>query len=149
MRPGAFSRRCATFGALLREDVCLRLQEQVEVCNSMGPEGLELVPLVCDGVELGSVVSSLASALVDAGDAFVVEEGEMRLAAPLRGSDCGARTSAVATVVEELAGRGIVTGWRDELVAVVPTYDSAPAFLVERAACQPGPREPRFRVSST
>ena len=119
--------------ARLQADVCERLQDHVDLCNAI-PDSLELLPLVCDGQELGSVVAGLAKELANAGDAFVVEAGAVALAPALRSADRAARSAAVARVTRELAARGVVTGWRDELVPVVATFDDEPAFLVERAA---------------
>ncbi|GFH28883.1 predicted protein [Haematococcus lacustris] len=44
------------------------------------------------------------------------------------------RTEAVAGVLAQLRGEGLITGWRDELYPVTPSYYAAPLMLVERAA---------------
>ncbi|KAJ9507975.1 hypothetical protein QJQ45_021307 [Haematococcus lacustris] len=44
------------------------------------------------------------------------------------------RTQAVAGVLAQLRGEGLITGWRDELYPVTPSYYAAPLMLVERAA---------------
>mmetsp|Transcript_14024 Transcript_14024/g.41790 ORF Transcript_14024/g.41790 Transcript_14024/m.41790 type:complete len:316 (-) Transcript_14024:23-970(-) len=116
----------------LAPDLCAKLQKRVDVCNDMGD--FPLLPLLVDGARVGSVRPPLADALVDAGDAFVIEDGAVQFAPPLRTASEAARTAAVAPVVRELADRGVVTGWRDELLPVTRAYDAAPAFLVERAA---------------
>lgn len=134
------SPRDASLRALASDDLCERLKERVDLCSHV-PEGLELLPLLGDGVgglpdgtRLGAVAAPLAAALADAGDAFVVGGGAVRLAPALRGAPAAARTAAVAAVTAELRARGVVEGWRDELLAVVPAYGDEPAFLVERAA---------------
>jgi|MDSY01.2.fsa_nt_gb isopentenyldiphosphate isomerase len=119
------------------------LQEQVDLCNDMG-EGLELLPLVCDGATLGGIVKALAEELVgDGNGAFVFGDsddgdnshgGAVLLHPRLREASFEDRNAAVAATCDSLRERGVVTGWRDELVAVVPSYDADPAFLVERAA---------------
>jgi 8-oxo-dGTP pyrophosphatase MutT (NUDIX family) len=43
------------------------------------------------------------------------------------------RTAAINTVAQELAARGIVKGWRNELFPVAPKFGAAPLFDVERA----------------
>ena len=134
------SPRDASLRALASDDLCERLKERVDLCSHV-PAGLELLPLLGDGVgglpdgtRLGAVAAPLAAALADAGDAFVVDRGAVRLAPALRGAAPAARTAAVAAVTAELRARGVVEGWRDELLAVVPAYGDEPAFLVERAA---------------
>lgn len=43
------------------------------------------------------------------------------------------RTAAINTVAQELAARGIVTGWRNEMFPVAPKFGMAPLFDLERA----------------
>jgi len=50
------------------------------------------------------------------------------------GRNLESRTQAVATVMEELKEKGIVTGWRDELYPVSDSFYNPPIFLMERAA---------------
>lgn len=46
-----------------------------------------------------------------------------------------ARTQAVAGVLSELRHKhGLLSGWRDELYPVTPTFDAEPLLLIERAA---------------
>lgn len=115
-------------------DLCLRLREQVDRCNFMG--GVELLPLVVDGEAVGAVPAALAGDLAAAGAAFVVEGGAVALAPGLRSASAAERTAAVAATAAALRESGVVTGWRDELVAVGASFDAAPAFECERA-CYP------------
>ena len=111
-----------------------QLQAQVDVCNDMG-DGLTLLPLLVGGCTLGGIVDSLAAEVVGDGDgAFVIEGGGVMLHPSLRDASFEARNAAVAATCASLRDRGVVTGWRDELVAVVPSFSAEPAFLVERAA---------------
>ena len=89
---------------------------------------------VVDGHKVGELRPELAKAVAEAGAAFRIDAGVVRLDAALEAADEPARTEAVATCITKLAEDGVVTGWRDELLPVVASYAAAPAFRVERAA---------------
>ena len=89
---------------------------------------------VVDGQKVGELRPELAKAVADAGTAFRIDAGVVRLDAALEATDEPARTEAVATCIDRLAKDGVVTGWRDELLPVVASYAAKPAFRVERAA---------------
>ena len=89
---------------------------------------------VVDGQKVGELRPELAKAVAEAGTAFRIDTGVVRLDAALEAADEPARTEAVATCITKLAEDGVVTGWRDELLPVVASYSAAPAFRVERAA---------------
>jgi 8-oxo-dGTP pyrophosphatase MutT (NUDIX family) len=44
------------------------------------------------------------------------------------------RTAAVAEVIQELAHEGVISGWRDEMVSVMPHYGQPELLRMERAA---------------
>ena len=114
-------------------DLCAQLLQQVNKCNDLG-DGVALLPLVVDGQKVGELRPELAKAVADAGAAFRIDAGVVRLDAALEAADEPARTEAVAACITKLAEDGVVTGWRDELLPVVASYAAAPAFRVERAA---------------
>ena len=113
--------------------LCAQLLQQVNKCNDLG-DGVALLPLVVDGQQVGELRPELAKAVADAGTAFRIDAGTVRLDAALEAADEPVRTEAVATCIDRLAKDGVVTGWRDELLPVVASYSAAPAFRVERAA---------------
>lgn len=114
-------------------DLCARLLEQVDRCNDLG-DGVALLPLVVDDRKVGELRPDLAAAVANAGDAFRIDGGVVRLNAALEAAAEPARTEAVAVCIKQLAADGVVTGWRDELLPVVASYSAPPAFRVERAA---------------
>lgn len=63
-----------------------------------------------------------------------VQRGRELTLSTAAGSTQESRTQAVAKAMEKLRDDGVVTGWRDELYPVGPTFYSEPAFLMERAA---------------
>ena len=113
--------------------LCAQLLKEVNKCNDLG-DGVALLPLVVDGQKVGELRPELAKAVADAGTAFRIDAGVVRLDAALEAADEPARTEAVAACIAKLAEDGVVTGWRDELLPVVASYAAAPAFRVERAA---------------
>ena len=113
--------------------LCAQLLKEVNTCNDLG-DGVALLPLIVDDQKVGELRPELAKAVADAGTAFRIDAGTVRLDAALEAADEPARTEAVATCITKLAEDGVVTGWRDELLPVVASYSAAPAFRVERAA---------------
>jgi 8-oxo-dGTP pyrophosphatase MutT (NUDIX family) len=132
----------------LMQDMLYRIRQ----CNNMPDEiRSSLIEFQVDGKMLGKVrpkvADQLCSVMAPGTDAPVFVEmakkpSSMSVASPswLTLSEQGAgttvesRTQAVASVVQELQRRGVVTGWRDELFPVSDSFYSPPVFLMERAA---------------
>lgn len=53
---------------------------------------------------------------------------------PMCGTTFESRSAAVAAVTERLKDQKIITGWRNELFPVAPTFYDDPVFAMERAA---------------
>ena len=95
-------------------------------------------PFRVDGAEVGLVDDALAGLLADYAEVFRVGEGEIGFAAGLKTSS--ARSRAIAAVLDDLRGRGEITGWRDEPFPVAASHAAPILFTMERAAV------PRFGV---
>jgi len=115
---------------VLSRAVCTALLGRVQLCNQMPAEWL---PLVVDEEDVGAVLTKDVEQLT-ASEIFRVDDGVFRLSAELEGADVETRNEAVAALAEDLRDRGIVRGWRDELVPVASGFGREPKFLVERAA---------------
>ena len=50
-------------------------------------------------------------------------------------STCEVRTKALEIVTSQLRDRGIIRGWRNELLPLTSSFTSPPMLLLERAAC--------------
>lgn len=86
------------------------------------------------GETLGLVAPSFASILGSYTEVFKVDDGRRVVSLAADGSMLEI-TSRVAQVTADLKQRGIITGWRNELLPVVFRFNEAPRFLLERAAC--------------
>jgi hypothetical protein len=74
-----------------------------------------------------------ANSLQRFGDCFQVSASEVKLRAGV-GHSSEERTGAVSKVLKTLRDEGSITGWRDELYPVSPSFGEEPLFLMERAA---------------
>ena len=122
-------------GALVSSGALIEaLAARVQEVNSLAPlRGEALVPFTVDGTKLGELRQGFADELSAHPDVFHVAPDGVRLVSHLETAPVEARTAAVATVATALASKGVLHGWRDELLAVRSSYDAAPALLVERA----------------
>jgi len=59
----------------------------------------------------------------------------LTLTSPLNRSSFEELTAAVASVTSSLRDKGIIKGWRNELLPLTETFSVKPKFLLERAAC--------------
>ena len=123
---------------LLAKWACTELLAQVQVCNRL-PSSAQWLPLVVEGDRVGAVRSSDVEAVLrpvgkDGEPVFRLRASRLELSAFLEAAEVSTRTAAVAALAEDLRDRGIVTGWRDEQVAVASGFGEPPKFLVERAA---------------
>lgn len=113
------------------------LLRRVAENNDLGALDLSmLVPFVVDGATVGYASTELADECVRHRDTFERgSSGELRLQQALEDSkDLQRRTTAVARVTFALKERGLVTGWRNELLPVGESFSSKPVLLIERAA---------------
>ncbi|XP_068950597.1 uncharacterized protein [Petaurus breviceps papuanus] len=111
-----------------------RLLRQFSSSLSPGSSGVQCLPLVVEGQQVGLVVPAVARELRAFPDVFVEVAGGLEL----RGGHCPEeRTEAVARVLAQLRAQGCLARlarWRDEAYEVRPRF-GAPALLnVERAA---------------
>ncbi|KAG2452320.1 hypothetical protein HYH02_003344 [Chlamydomonas schloesseri] len=105
-------------------------------CNTGLEELPTLTPFVVEGKEVGKLKPKFVEHVKRFPEVFVVEgqgaSGRVSLAPSL--DSCDKRSAAVAGVLAQLRAEGVITGWRDELYPVVPSYYDEPLLLVERAA---------------
>jgi len=89
-------------------------------------------PFRVEGTDLGLVRDDFAQVLGEFPDVFQVSKGsvdlEPRLASP------NDRTEAVGAALRILAGRGMISAWRDEPYAVGTSFGAPAHFTMERAA---------------
>jgi 8-oxo-dGTP pyrophosphatase MutT (NUDIX family) len=87
-------------------------------------------PFIADGMRIGWVHHALAERLEEYPDVFAISETAVTLVP----EGYGLRTGAVAEVVADLYGDGLITGWRNETFPVAPSFYASPLFEIERAA---------------
>ena len=104
--------------------------QRIEACNRFDLS--RYLPFWVDGVRLGWVLPEFASHLRAWPNVFEFDDAGVTLAVGLR--EYAQRSEAVRLVVEQLAGQGIITGWRNENYPVTLNYHQPGAFEVERAA---------------
>lgn len=104
--------------------------QRIESCNRFDLS--RYLPFWVDGVRLGWVLPAFADHLQAWPDVFAIDDTGISLVADL--SDYNQRSEAMREVVEQLAGQGVITGWRDENYPATLDYDQPAAFEVERAA---------------
>jgi hypothetical protein len=107
----------------------MSLLERIEACHRYDLRKFK--PFLVAGERLGYARHDLAvefgkfpSVFTNAAEALQVKEHLARF---------DSRTAAINTVAQELAARGIVTGWRNELFPVAPKFGATPLFDLERA----------------
>ncbi|MDP6805500.1 MAG: DUF4743 domain-containing protein [Rhodospirillales bacterium] len=108
----------------------MALLDRVRACDP--PELANYLPFRVDADDVGLVTPAFADRLEEFSDVFRVSANAVALAPALRGFE--ARCGAVAGVLEELARRGHIPGWRDEAYPVGRSFAEPPLFLMERAA---------------
>ncbi|HEY7687779.1 MAG TPA: DUF4743 domain-containing protein [Dongiaceae bacterium] len=87
-------------------------------------------PFAAGGTRIGWVHRSLAERLRGFPRLFRVAGGAVELLP----SGYDARTAAMAEVAATLHAEGLVTGWRNELFPVAPSFHAPALFQIERAA---------------
>ena len=104
--------------------------DRVAECRVFDPSRYR--PFRVDGAGVGLVAAGFAETLREFADVFRVSDEAVDLADGLDGFD--PRTRAVDGVLRRLAGRGAITGWRDEPYPVARSHTHPPLFTMERAA---------------
>jgi Domain of unknown function (DUF4743) len=138
-------------GEKLIQDMLYRMRQ----VNSVPADVRDsLLDFRVDGVKLGQVRPNVAKLLcsivvtpashkidddtVEDQPAFCIQWDDSSKAfltlSSVCGTSCESRSAAVATVTERLKDQNIVTGWRNELFPVSPTFYDEPVFAMERAA---------------
>lgn len=111
----------------------MTLLTRIEEANNGSTE--LLVQFIVCGTVVGHVLPETARILLDTSDVFVKRTAALHLRPDLDRSDLTEeRTEAVGEVMSKLRAEGLITGWRDELLAITPRFSSPPLFLLERAA---------------
>lgn len=132
-RTSTQSRELAVTTQSQKDKIVLDMLYRVRQCNIVPKELRDkLVNLVVDGQLLGKPSLELAERL-DQTPFFSLESGILSLTAEA-GSSRNERTQSIEKVMLQLKDEGIVTGWRDELLAVSCGFYDEPVFLIERAA---------------
>ena len=108
----------------------MALLDRIQACDP--PELANYVPFRVDATDVGLVTRAFADRLEEFADVFRVSADAVTLSPALRGFET--RTRAVAQMLEELARRGHIPGWRDETYPVGRSFAAPPLFLMERAA---------------
>jgi isopentenyldiphosphate isomerase len=104
--------------------------DRIAECNTYAPS--TYLPFEIDGKRLGLMRRAFAPLLAPYPEVFRVEAERVCLAEGLR--DFQARSAAVAPIVQELAARGHITGWRAEPLPITESFTAEPLLQVERAA---------------
>lgn len=92
------------------------------------------LPFEIEGARVGWLRHGDAALLREWPQVFEFTVDHVALSRQLR--DCEARTEALAPVIQALAERGHITGWRDETYAIRNRFDDPPLALIERAAAR-------------
>lgn len=89
------------------------------------------------GETLGLISPSFAYTIGSYSDVFKVDDHRRLVSFHSHISDGTMLeiTSNVAKVTADLRQKGIISGWRNELLPVVCRFNQAPRFLLERSAC--------------
>ncbi|PNH06646.1 Nudix hydrolase 24, chloroplastic [Tetrabaena socialis] len=110
--------------------------QRISDCNVGLEELPTLMPFLIEGKEVGKMKPGFVDHLRRFPDTFVVDglgpSGRVSLAPQL--DSCDKRSAKVAEVLSALRAEGHISGWRDELYPVVPSFQHPPLLLVERAA---------------
>ncbi|MFT5393569.1 MAG: 8-oxo-dGTP pyrophosphatase MutT (NUDIX family) [Gammaproteobacteria bacterium] len=106
--------------------------DRIEAANQADLAGSRR--FIIDGEPLGWVNLLMVQALSQYSDVFRVGTQHISLVPSLEAADVSERTQAVAQVTRDLYREGLVTGWRDELNAVISRWGEPAKLCVERAS---------------
>jgi 8-oxo-dGTP pyrophosphatase MutT (NUDIX family) len=115
--------------ALQIQALCTRLESNAHV-----PPAHDSLAVVIAGAVCGSARPDVAHALVDAAIGFIVESDHLTLADD--GLTFESRTDVLNDAAHWLHDHKLVSGWRNELLAVVADVKQPPVARIERAACR-------------
>lgn len=110
-----------------------RLQQLIERLHARAqqPRPPELIALQIAGVHVGDAQPNVARFVAEHADGFILNNGVLSISDDALGID--ARTALLSDAALNLLDAGLITGWRNELLAV-----GQPAVAsIERAACRP------------
>lgn len=110
-----------------------RIAERLQA-RAQPPLPASLVPLSIGGSRVGHVQPDVARFMRHLDD-FAWKDGELLLVD--RGMDQRRRSECLARAATGLRDAGLLTGWRDELLAVVAAPRGPVLAAIERAACRP------------
>jgi isopentenyldiphosphate isomerase len=122
----------------LMQDILTRVREV-----NYFPKEIEksLIEFRVDGKRLGRVRPAMAEKLCSIGNVFQLVPNDnpddkhrpcFLSLTESAGYTYESRTKAVSTVTQQLHEEGIVTGWRDELYPISPSFYHEPVFAMER-----------------
>jgi isopentenyldiphosphate isomerase len=104
--------------------------DRIAECNQF--DAAHFRPFFVAGHQLGWVRPAFMNALAEYSDVFVVKEDSVTLQPRLDSFE--ARSAAVAPVMQALAERGVIAGWRNELYPATTSFRAQPLLQLERAA---------------
>lgn len=86
---------------------------------------------------LGYIAPHLLNHLKGCTDVFEFNEvgNSIELTSSIKAMTPADKTEALNVLNKDLNGKGIITGWRNELFPVVTRFGEEPELLIERAAC--------------
>lgn len=106
-------------------------------CDAMNvsPSYFEtLLPFEINNKILGYCKESFAKTLCEYQDTFHIDGKSLKLKASIENMDLKGKTDAVQSVNLQLRDRGLLKGWRNEMLPVAEKYGDEPILLLERAA---------------
>ena len=98
------------------------------------------VPFICEGIKYGYLKNDFAEKLgIEFPDTFKLVRGtvstkKVTFSENVEKMSVEGRTAAVLDVCKLLRNKGKIRGWRNEMLPVLTSFSSEPAFLIERAA---------------
>jgi hypothetical protein len=107
----------------------MTLLARIEACHAH--DLAQFQPFFCAGERLGYVRHDRAAELARFPSVFTVSADAVSVKEHLASFD--SRTAAIDTVARELADRGMVSGWRNEIFPIATRFGAEPFFDLERA----------------
>ena len=132
---GSVPRRLVSLEVAASAERMRHFQERIQECNTV-PPNVELAEFKVQGLKAGEVYLETADMLASYHEVFVFNPSTrtLGLVPDLEAATPAERTEAISKVTASLRKKGVVTGWRDELISVAPTRDHEPILSIERAA---------------
>lgn len=134
----AFAMPCSSYSRLLSVDQMKGLMKHIVEANLPQEYFDRLLPFKLASATLGYLSPSFAAQLQDYPHVFKLNDDRnsptVELTESLVAQSVEKRSESVAAVTAELRDKGIITGWRNELLPAACSFSSPPEILVERAA---------------